>query len=215
MRFNTIFQFFVPKDDKFITLFEKASTNLLEASEVLKELIVTEDVALRNEMVQQIKDIERKGDDITHRIFEELNKNFITPFDREDIQSLTSSIDDVLDNINGACYKIKLYKPKKITTDFNKMCECLNQCAIEISIAVYELRYIKNSKKILQSCININSFENIADDLYHNYLTFLFDNEKDAIELIKMKEIMQNFERAVDCAENVSDVIKSIIIKNS
>jgi len=215
MRFNTIFQYFVPKDDKFTSLFELAASNLVEATELLKKLVVTEDVVKRAEMVQCIKEYEKKGDEYTHKVFEELNKNFITPFDREDIQSLTSCIDDVLDNINSACFKIKLYKPKKLTSEFEKMCEYQNECAKEILRAVSELKNIKKSKHILEACININTLENLADDLYHNYQTYLFENEKDAIELIKMKEIIQNFERAVDCAENCADVLKSIMIKNS
>ena len=153
MRFNTIFQYFVPKDDKFTTLFELAAANLLEATELLKILIVTEDVAKRNEMVQKIKDYEKKGDEYTHTIFDELNKNFITPFDREDIQSLTSCIDDVLDNINSACFKIKLYKPKKLTVEFEKMCEYQYECAKEILKAVRELKHIKNSKLILNNYV--------------------------------------------------------------
>lgn len=214
MRLNSFLKLFLPKDDTFISLFKNAASNLLEATDLLNTLIVTEDTAKRDLLIQKIKDFERKGDEYTHSIFDELNKNFITPFDREDIQLLTSSIDDVLDNINSACYKIRLYKPKRLTSEFEKMCAYLHECAKEIHRAVFELKNINNSKIILEACININTLENLADELYHNFQTYLFETETDAIELIKLKEIIQNFEKAVDCAENVSDVIKSILIKN-
>ncbi len=214
MRFNNIFKYFVPKNDTFTLLFEKAASNLLETTEFLKILIVTKDIAKRDEMVYKIKEFEKKGDEFTHMVFDELNKNFITPFDREDIQTLASCIDDVLDNINSACFKIRLYKPQELSTAFEKMCICLHDCSREIHRAVFELKNIKRSKIIFDACVNINTQENIADDLYHNYQSYLFDNEKDAIELIKLKEIIQNLERAVDCSENVSDVLKSILIKN-
>ena len=216
MKFNAIFQALVPKDNKFISLFEKGAINLVKTSELLKELVlVADNVDKRNEMIKGIKEFEKCGDEITHTIFDELNKTFITPFDREDIQSLTSSIDDVVDGINSACKKIKLYNPKKFSPEFIKMADYIFEAATEINRAIADLKNIKNSSKIHEACISINTIENLADDLNHQYLSNLFEYEKDAIELIKMKEIMQNLERAVDCAENVSDVLKAIIIKNA
>ncbi len=216
MAISSIFQILVPKDNKFIGLFEKGAANLMKAAELLKELTAApEDISRRNSITATIKEHEKCGDDITHTIFNELNKTFITPFDRDDIQGLASSVDDVLDGINDSCQKIMLYNPKVLSPEFAKMAEYIFESSEEISNAVMDLKNIKNSGKIKEACININTIENHADELYHNYLSYLFEKETNAVELIKKKEIMQILEKTVDMSENVSDVIKSIIVKNS
>ncbi|MEI8204788.1 MAG: DUF47 family protein [Bacteroidota bacterium] len=213
MGLNRIFQILVPKDKKFIPLFVQGAENLVDASLLLKEAFVETDLDKRSEKVRRIKDLEHKGDEITHTIFNELNRNFITPFDREDIQHLTSSLDDVLDLIDGAARRIMLYKLSSFSKEFISFADLIIQCAEQIKIAIIELDNLKHPENIKKACILINSYENDADDLYHQSISGLFDTETDPILLIKKRDILNVLEGATDKAEDVSDVLKSIIVK--
>lgn len=214
MNIDTILKFFVPKDHSFYPLFEKDALNLIKTAEVLKLLLSTEDIAQQEIYIKQIKELEKIGDDVTHTIFDQLNKSFITPFDREDIQQFASNIDDVVDTINGVAQRIRLYKPKTYIPVYLEFAEIIYQAAKEIEFSVNHLADPGGNKdKITKSCISINTLENKADELYHMGISLLFENEKDPFELIKKKEILETLEKAVDKAEDVSDAIKTILVK--
>ena len=214
MNFSAIFKLFVPSDDSFFPLFEENSKILIKASGLLKLLINESSIEMRTIIVKQIKDVEHEGDDVTHKIFQQLNKSFITPFDREDIQELASSLDDVIDYINGTAQRIEIYKPKVFMPVFVEMAEVIHQASLEIGVSLQGLQHAgKNKEKIIQSCIVLNTLENKADDLHHFGLSELFEKETDTIELIKKKAILETLEKTVDKAEDVSDVIKTILVK--
>ncbi len=213
MNFTKLFQILVPKDKKFFPLFEQDAENLVKAAVLLNKLFLVNDPTETENIVKKIKEHEKTGDDYTHQIFDELNKTFITPFDREDIYLLNSSLDDVLDYINSCAKKIQLYKPKAMLPHYLELSELILQGAREIRNGLNELKNIKNPQKIKQSCVRINEIENQADDIYHQAITDLYENEKDAIELIKKMDILAALEEATDKEEDISDVIKSIIIK--
>jgi len=214
MNFDKFLKFFTPKDHAFFPLFEQDAQNLIRTTEVLKLLMATEDPALQENYINKIKELEKIGDDITHHIFDQLNKSFITPFDREDIQQFASNIDDVVDTINGAAQRIRLYKPKTYIPVYLEFAEIICQAAKEIEFSVNLLTDPSGNKdKITKSCISINTLENKADELYHIGISLLFENEKDPFELIKKKEILETLEKAVDKAEDVSDAIKTILVK--
>jgi predicted phosphate transport protein (TIGR00153 family) len=214
MKIDSILKFFVPNDTSFFPLFEEGAGILLKASALLKTLMVSETMEQREMVSKQIKAVEHEGDELTHRIYQQLNKSFITPFDREDIQALASALDDVLDYINGASQRINLYKPKAIFPPFIEFAGIIHAAAGELEQLLHGLKdAVKNKEKIVQGCITINTLENKADDLYHNGISDLFEHEKDTIELIKNKEIFGTLEKAVDKAEDVSDIIKTILIK--
>jgi len=214
MNLDYFLKFFVPNDTTFFPLFEKDVKVLVKAAELFKTLVDTDSIGQRDPIIKQIKAMELEGDDITHEIFGQLNKSFITPFDREDIHELASSLDDVLDHLNGASQRIRLYKPKVLLPVLKEFSELIYQAAKEIEFSVNGLRNAgKNREKIIQSCIVLNTIENKGDDLYQMGISKLFDEEKDTIELIKTKEILATLEKAIDKAEDVSDVIKTILIK--
>lgn len=213
MEISKILQFLVPKDRKFFPLFEQAADNLVKSAILLNKMLMISNQEEREIAISDIKAHEKKGDNITHQIFEELNKTFITPFDREDIQGLTSSMDDVLDYINSSAQKIKLYKPNQICTEFIDMSDLIVQAAREIKTAIDCLHDLKDISTIKNSCIRINDIENQADEIYYHTISSLFRNETDAIELIKIKEIIQTLEKATDKAEDVADVLKTIVVK--
>lgn len=215
MALGNIFNFFVPKDKKFFPLFEQAGSNLIEMAKVLNESVNTTDKLLRKTLTKKIEDLEHRGDDITHQIHLELGKNFITPFDREDIHSLASSLDDVADYIHGASNRMDLYKVETPTQAMKELAELLIEATEHVAKAVYELKDIKNVRNITDSCVRINSVENKADYIFEKAVAELFEFEKDAIILIKHKEILSSMETATDKCEDVSNVLESILVKNA
>ncbi|MFC3200026.1 DUF47 domain-containing protein [Parapedobacter deserti] len=215
MSLNSIFQYFVPKDKKFFPLFEQASSNLIEMAKLLKALVNLPDASNRKELCIRIEDLEHRGDDISHQIHLELGKNFITPFDREDIHTLTSSLDDVADFIHGASNRIDLYKVERITDPIIEMADLILEATEDVAKAVHELRNLKNIRNITDSCVRINSIENKADYIFDKAVGELFEFEKDAITLIKYKEVLSAMETATDKCEDVANVLESILVKNA
>lgn len=213
MKIGKLFQVLVPKDKKFFPLFEQSAENMVKSAMLLNQYFLTNDKIKQAELIIEIKKHESIGDGITHQIYEELNKTYITPFDREDIQHLAGKMDDVVDYINSACQMIKLYKPKSISDDYILLSELIVHAVREVKTAINELKHPKKSHQIKKSCVRINEIENKADDIYYNAISELFAKETDAIELIKIKEILGALELATDRAEDVSDVIKTIIVK--
>ncbi len=205
----------IPKEDKFFPLFEDMADLITNAAQVLAQIVESAQPSSQNELFREIKDLEKKADEIAHAIFDALDTTFITPFDREDIHQLTSKMDDVLDHINSASQKIKLYKPKKLLPQFKEMVVIIIRGCEQIKVASLELRNLKKPAKISDACVKINELENVADDIYHQLLSGLFEAETDAIELIKNKEILETLEMASDSIEDVSDILKTIIIKSA
>lgn len=215
MGLDKIFQVFVPKDKKFFPLFEENAMNLVKGAEELVALMKCTDELQRADLIKRIKSIEKTGDSLSHKIFDELNRSFITPFDREDIHHLASTLDDVLDFINSTAQRIKLYKVHSLPVEFTNIAELVLQASQQILIAVKELPRVKESSVITTATIKISEIENQCDDIYHEILSHLFEQETNAVELIKKRDIIQALEKASDKAEDVADVIKSIIIKLS
>ena len=214
MGFN-IFQFLQPKDKIFFVLFEKATANLIAISSTLVELVNTASPSKRKELSREIERLEHVGDNITHETFHELSANFITPFDREDIHSLISAIDDIADYIHGATKRIDIYRVDNMTPAIIKLAELIAASSLELHNAVCELKNMKNINKIKEACIRINSIENHADDIFDMTIAKLFEEETNAIEIIKMKEVLLALETATDMCEDAANVIESILVKNA
>jgi predicted phosphate transport protein (TIGR00153 family) len=215
MSLNSIFQYFLPKDKKFFPLFESASANLITLSDYLVEAVNASDLEHRNELIKKIDDLEHRGDEITHEIFLELSKNFITPFDREDIHALASAIDDVADYIHGSSNRMLLYNLNYTTEPIKKLADLISQGCKDIDKAVKELKDLKHIRNVTDSCVRINSMENQADYVFDMAVADLFKNETNAIELFKMKEILAALETATDMCEDVANVMESIIVKHA
>lgn len=211
--FNSIVKLFMPKDRVFYSLFEDVAANLVEMGKVLVELVETKDPTVRKDKVHLIERLEHKNDDLTHRIFVELGQNFITPFDREDIHYLASTLDDVADYIHGSAKRIDMYKVVEINDSVRKLADLINQGVAELAKAIPELRNMSNMRAITDACVRINSLENHADDIYDRAIADLFEQESNAVELIKMREIYQALEIATDKCEDSANVIETIIIK--
>jgi len=215
MSLNSIFQYFIPKDKKFFPLFEKDSANLISLGEKLVEALNTDDLTRRKELFKDIEDLEHTGDEITHQIHLELSKNFITPFDREDIHRLASALDDIADYIHGSASRIDLYQVTEITPPIKELASLILQACQDLHKAIHELRDLKNVRIIADSCVRINSIENQADYVFDKAVSELFMYEKDAIKLIKYKEILSALEDATDMCEDAANVLESILVKNA
>jgi len=206
--------YFLPKDKVFYTLFEDASNNLQTIAEKLVQVVHESDYNKREEIIQEMRDIEHKNDDITHVIFVELGRNFITPFDREDIHSLATALDDVADFIYAAGKKINFYKIDPLHDEgVQKSAEAILDAVIALKQAVMELRNLKNTQKIIDCIIKINSAENSADVIFDSSIERLFDSDVDAKELIKRRELYMVLETATDKCEDAGNVIESIVVK--
>ena len=212
---NNIFKFFNPKDKKFQPLFEQDIKNLVLISEELVSALTTEDLDQRQVHFKEIERLEQTGDDITHSIFLELSKNFITPFDREDIHALVSAIDDVADYIFATSLNANLYKIHTFGPEMILLAQLISQMCKDLEIAILELRNLNNTEIIADVCIRINKGESQADYLCNTAIARLFVNETDAIELIKQKEILQTLEMATDKCDDAANVLESILIKNA
>jgi uncharacterized protein len=213
MSFSEVLSILKPKEKKFLPLFEASAENLVNAAIQLNRYFLANDVEEKAKIIILIKEHEKAGDEITVKLYHELNRSFITPFDREDINKLNGSLDDVLDLMNSFCQKTRNHPPKNESKYYLELSELILQSTREIKTAILELKNLKHPQKIMTACIRINEIENQADDIYHTALSELFENEKDAVELIKTKELLTVLEKATDMAEDVSDVLKSIIIK--
>lgn len=215
MATNSFFKIFMPKDRIFYTLFESVAETVHKMAISLQEMVNEPDEDKRASIQAHIENMEHKNDDITHNIFTELGRNFITPFDREDIHSLASALDDIADYIYASAKKISFYHINPNDTGIHKLTDLVLQGSIEIKKAVYGLRDMKNLKEMTTALIKINSIENQADDVFDMSIERLFETENDFKEVIKKREIYQVLEIATDKSEDAANVIESIIIKYS
>jgi uncharacterized protein len=214
MSINSIFQFLMPKDKKFFPLFDQATSNLVQLASILHEA-VNLPLKERDELFLKIDELEQKGEDITRQTNLELSRNFITPFDREDIHSLIVSIDNVADNLHGAASRMRLYQVAKITKSIRKLTEINLEACQHIDAAVKELKDLKKMKNITNACAKINKLESKSDDVYNKAVADIFENETDAKNIIKYKEVLLVLETATDKCKGVASVLESITVKHS
>jgi uncharacterized protein len=215
MKISNLFSFMIPKNAMFFDLFAEDTTNLVEQAKIFHQMFQMRDQEQIATAIRTIRDLEHKGDDITHRIFMELSENFITPFDREDIHALATSIDDIADFINGCASRIQLYNVKEFSKTMELMSEVLLKQVMEIDVAVRDMRQMKNAQRVREAIVRINSLENHADDLFDDSIARLFAESVDPLELIKTKEVLSSLETATDKCEDVANVLESILVKNS
>ncbi len=215
MATNSFFKIFLPKDRIFYSLFEGVAETVHIMAISLVEMVQEVNEDKRASIQAHIEKLEHKNDDATHAIFTELGRNFITPFDREDIHALATALDDIADYIYASAKKISFYRINPNDTGIHKLAELVLQSTVEIKKAVLGLRDMKNLREMTSALIKINSIENQADDVFDMSIEMLFNNENDFKEVIKKREVYQVLEIATDKSEDAANVIESIIIKYS
>ncbi len=216
MKIDRFLQFFVVKEKKFYPLFISQMENVCNAADLLVTQFKDENNESQPEYYKAIKVLETKGDHITAKIYDELSLTFVTPFDREDIHILASRIDTFLDFIHDCSRKRVMYHPKTTYEQNMIIVDLIKEDAMVLHDIVKQLEFLsKNSVYILKQCARIKEIEHKVDDLYESFVSDLFHNEKDAIELVKHKNIVQALEDTTDRAKDVSDTIRSLIVKSA
>ncbi len=202
----------IPQDKVFFDLFEQQAGVVKEAAWQLVAL--TEDFTNVKEKRHAIELLEHQGDQITHAIYDQLNRTFITPLDPEEISRLASTMDDVLDYIDGATEKMFYYNIESSDSHMIELAKLIHMSAVEIEAAVKGIRSIKDPRYIEERCIEVNRLENLADDVLAHAVTDLF-RTNDAIMIIKFKDIYEHLETATDYCEDVANVLSDIAIRHS
>jgi predicted phosphate transport protein (TIGR00153 family) len=201
-----------PKEVHFSDNFEELADKIQEGAMLFLEIL--NDFKGSKDRISTLKEIEHEADTITHRIYQDLHKTFITPLDREDIYSLANKMDSIVDMIDEAASKMQLYRLKEPLPDHKLLAAILNKATVLLNKSIHAMRNRRaNINIILEYCIEINSLENEADNILRNSMAQLFEREKDAIELIKCKEILERIEETTDICEDVSNIIEGIILK--
>ena len=213
MRLDRLIQVLLPHDEKFYVFFEESAQNLVNAADLLQGFRQGS-AEERKSLVEKIHDLEHQGDTVTHNIYSELNATFVTPFDREDIHHLASALDDVMDFIDGSAARFVLYKLKECPKDMAKLIETINSSVRELQRGVTLLRDFRKSDELQNILKKINEYENDADAIFEHAVADLFDNERDPIQVIKLKEIYVSLETATDKCEDAANVMEALLIKH-
>lgn len=200
----------IPRDAKFFDMFAEMAVNLGDGARLLKQTLDDfQDVEAR---VQQLKVLEHKGDEMTHNVLTRLNQTFITPFDREDIYRLASSLDDILDFTYSAGVRLVMYKITSAPEAASKLADVLVRQCDQVLLAV---KGLEKNDRVLDYCVEINRLENEADTISRIAIATLFDREKDPISLIKLKELYEVLETATDKAEDAANVLEGVVLKSA
>ena len=200
----------VPRDVKFFHMFADMASNLGDGARLLKQILSEfKDVEVR---VQQLKDIEHRGDEMTHNVLTKLNQTFITPFDREDIYRLASSLDDVLDFVYAAGVRLTMYKITSAPPAAAKLGDLIVRQSEQLLHAVIGL---DKQDKVLNYCVEINRLENEADAIARAAIAEVFEKETNPISLIKLKELYEVLETATDKAEDAANVLEGVVLKGA
>ena len=204
---------FMPREHKFFDLFEKSALNAVKEAKALKEMVDTWQFV--DSRVAEITEMEHTGDNITHEIITQLNRTFVTPFDREDIALLAHSMDDIVDLIHAAADAMFIYKIESPTERAKELAEIIVQATNEVERAIRILRSRSDLKQIFEPCVEINRLENMADRVYRAGMAELFDDAMDVTLVIKWREIYEHMESATDRCEDVANVLEGVAIKHA
>ena len=214
MKLDAFIKSLLPKDDKFFNLFDQLATIMVESAGMLKTLPALP-MKERAATVEMIEELENKADSVTHAIFTHLHTTFVTPIDREDIHSLASKMDDVVDFIHGSSKRFYMYKIKKDNKHIQKLTEIIYEATLHIQSGVSLIRNISDEVNIKTVLLKIHQCENDGDDTFNEAIAYLFEKEKNPIDLIKAKEVLVTLETATDNCEDVANILEAILIKNN
>jgi predicted phosphate transport protein (TIGR00153 family) len=202
---------FLPKDEKFFHLFLNQVQLISQASALLLSGVKAGNAHLAT-ACEAIQKLEHDGDDLIHDILTRLNQTFITPLDPEDIHSLSSSLDDVLDGIEDAAYQLTAYRVEPIPPAVVELCEIVDGCSRALTVAFQSL---SDGKASLEACIEINRLEGVADLLVRRVLADLYQSDIHPMAFIKLKEVYEVLEDTTDRCEDVADTLQGVVVKNS
>lgn len=204
---------FMPKDFNFFDLFEKQVKYAVEAADYFKELVAKD--SIDEKAIDNMHRLEHDGDEVTHEIFERLNKTFITPFDREDIHALAKELDDIVDMLYTIVNRLKVYNVAGGNKNLMEFASIIDDSVRAVECAIKGMRNMKHLKLVTDSCVEVNRLENVGDSMRDEMLARLFETEKDPISLIKWKDIYQDAETVLDICEDVAHIVQNILVKQA
>ncbi|MDD5628918.1 MAG: DUF47 family protein [Elusimicrobia bacterium] len=208
MAFNLL-----PKEEKFFRLFEAQADYNTKAVKAFKELVKNWDD--KSTAFEVIREIEHEADITTHEIYDKLNRTFITPFDREDINKLAGEMDDIVDMVQSLCNRMHLYHIRNSTPDLVQLIDILDQAVDAIRKAICDLQDKAKTRRVLDYCIEVNRLENTGDHARDMALSKLFEGDPDPIDVIKWKEIYELVEAAIDKCEDIANTVETILVKQA
>lgn len=186
---------------------------MVVASGMLIQLVGEPDLSTRDEMIRKIKGIEHVGDDLTRLMLMELNGTFITPFDREDIHALINAIDDVVDYIYAASKRIHFYRLTFFPAEFQQIAALIHEATMEIQSILENVQSVNDFADYAVSCSRIREKEGMVDSIYQEYLSLLFEQEENAVDLIKKRDILTTLEKAIDKCDDIANIFTALIVK--
>jgi predicted phosphate transport protein (TIGR00153 family) len=198
-----------PREERFFDMFEESVDVVLEGVRLFNTML--QDYTDVEQKAKVLREVEHKGDLNTHRIVEALNRSFVTPIDRDDIYQLNSALDDVLDYTEAIASRLVLFRISSITPEMKQFGDLMVKAAEQIAQAVHSLRKLDH---LMSFCREIKRLENLGDDVSRKAISDLFDNHKDPIQLIKLKEIYARMEATMDKCQDIANVIETIVVKN-
>jgi predicted phosphate transport protein (TIGR00153 family) len=201
----------LPREEQYFSLFAQMTSYINDAANALVEMLSHQDGDYQ-EYVQRIKSIEHACDDLTHNVATRLNQSFITPFDREDIFMMSKALDDVVDLINGAARAVVMYDIHEMTEHAKQQAGVIQRMALQLHEVV---SILKKPKGVTERLIELHRLENEGDDIYQRAVGGLFHETRDALTVIKWKDVYETLEAAIDRCENVANIIEGVIIKHS
>ena len=204
---------FKQKDSEFFDLFVESAQYFYQGALMMDEVML--DYSKAADKVKEVVDLEHAADAVNDKIIDKLNLTFITPIDREDIYALVNKMDSIMDVIEATAVRIYLYKVKRTSDEIIKQAQILNDAIRKLKTIIRAMRNMKNSDMILAGCVEINTLENAGDITLRSIMANLFETEKDAIELVKWKDIFQLLEEAIDVCEDVSNIVEGIVLKHA
>ena len=216
MNIDKVIKWFMPKEERFHELLEKATQNLVLAAKVFSEVAHATSLEDRKIKGVQLKALEREGDGITRQIFEALNTTFITPFDREDIRSLASDLDDIVDHLESVAKYLVLFELAEAPEPLRRFAQILTSMTEEIDKIRVLIWDMGNLNKIQHSMVRISELENEGDSLYFTVISDLFKRGcTESIEILKWKEVYEGLEEACDRCKDFTHAVGNVVIKNA
>ncbi len=201
----------LPREDKFFDYFHQQIDFICQASNLLVEGAAAGKAHLAS-VAHQIRAIEEQADTVIHEIYTHLNSTFITPLDPEDIHSLSSHLDDVIDGIEDSVHRMLAYRIEPIPSTVVELCRLVQSCGVALRLAFESLA---KGQPFMSHCIEVNRLEEAADQLGRTAVEDLFQNEKDPVRIIKLKEVYEFLEQTTDYCEDVADALQNVQVKNS
>ncbi len=215
MLLDRMVKLLLPRENSFFVYLDSMAMKMVETANIFAELRTGPDgPAAFKALADRLREKEHEADEIAHLIYEELDRNFVTPLDREDLHAITSALDEVVDVIESTASRMAIYSLPKLTDPMKELIRITQESAVEVAKSIHLLQDLSKIDEIQVHIVHVNSLENEGDRIYRTELERVFREVKDPIELIREKEVLAQLERAIDNCEDVMDLIRSVVVKN-